>query len=280
MTDTLRAHAEALGVQVTYHDVAGNLHHADETTLEHVVAVLDADLAAAATPTRVTPPLHISATDPVVVSARVNAASLNIAGHPHDLTVRHASAVDDGDSIDLPVDLPYGCHHLQFDSASGPGETIVVVAPPEMPRAERFAGHGSLFAPAYALWERSDPLPSYAHLHELARAAKTHGIDVVSTLPLYATYLDDPVDPSPYSPISRLHWNEVYLDDAGLPPAPVPTMGDVIDWQMLAATSTFPAGRDGQRPRHRGTARHHRIRRRPSRRRRLCPLPGYPRRRW
>ena len=103
-----------------------------------------------------------------------------------------------------------------------------------MPRAERFAGQGSLFAPAYSLWERSDPLPSYTHLHELARAAKANGIEVVSTLPLYATYLDDPFDPSPYSPVSRLHWNEVYLDDAGLPPEPVPPIGDIIDWRALA----------------------------------------------
>lgn len=231
MTDALRARAEELGVQVDYHDVAGVLHRADDTTLAHVVAVLEADLGSVSTQVRVTPPLHISSTEPVVVRSRVREAGLLVAGHPHTLTVRHR---DEYDEIELPADLPLGCHHLQFDSAAGPGETIVVVAPTSMPRAERFAGQGSLFAPIYALWERDDPLPSFRHLHELARAAKANHVAVVSTLPLYATYLDDPFDPSPYSPVSRLHWNEIYLDDTELPAAPVPPIGDLVDWKSLA----------------------------------------------
>jgi 4-alpha-glucanotransferase len=103
-----------------------------------------------------------------------------------------------------------------------------------MERDERFERTGGLFAPTYALWEHHRPLPSFAHLHDFARAAKAHGLDVVSTLPLYAAYLDDPFDPSPYSPVSRLHWNEVYLDDTGLPLAPTPPVGDFVDWRALA----------------------------------------------
>ena len=38
MTDALRARAEQLGIQTSYHDVDGALHHADDTTLAHVVA--------------------------------------------------------------------------------------------------------------------------------------------------------------------------------------------------------------------------------------------------
>ena len=41
----------------------------------------------------------------------------------------------------------------------------------------------------------------------------------MSTLPVYAAFLDEPFDPSPYAPASRLHWNEVYLDDASVPAA-------------------------------------------------------------
>jgi 4-alpha-glucanotransferase len=231
VTDALRARAEELGVQVTYHDVAGTLHHAETATLERVVAVLEADRAAVAATTRVAPSLHVATAGAVPVRSRVGEASLMVSGHPRDLSVRHG---DEHDWIDVPTDLPLGCHHLEFTSEAGPGETIVLVAPDTMPRAERFAGSGSLFAPTYALWERDRPLPSFAHLHDLARLAHRHGVAVVSTLPLYATYLDDPFDPSPYSPISRLHWNELYIDDTSLPPAPVPPIGDLIDWRALA----------------------------------------------
>jgi len=37
------------------------------------------------------------------------------------------------------------------------------------------------------------------------------GGTVVATLPLLAAYLDRPFEPSPYRPVSRLFWNELYL---------------------------------------------------------------------
>jgi len=227
MRDALRARAEEFGVQTSYHDVAGTLHHADEITLERVIAVLEADRTSTHALNGVARPLHLANDGPLVVRSHVTEANLTVDGHPVDLTARHA---EDHDAIELPAELPLGCHHLQFNSDAGLGETIVVVAPTTMPRAERFAGTSSLFAPTYALWERDRPLPSFAHLHDLARASKANGIDVVSTLPLYAAYLDDP---SPYSPVSRLHWNEVYLDDRDLPSAPVPSIGSIIDWRAL-----------------------------------------------
>ena len=230
MTDALRARAEELGIETSYHDTAGTLHHADDATLEHVVAVLEGDRASANSVARRAPPLHLASSGPVTVHGHVAEASLVVEGHAIDLCARHGADVD---TIDLPMGLPFGCHLLSFDSDRGPGETTVVVAPPTMPRSERFDGAGGLFAPTYALWEDDRPLPSFAHLHELARTAKAEGLEVISTLPLYATYLDDPYDPSPYSPISRLHWNEVYLDDSGLPAAPVPMIGSIIDWRLL-----------------------------------------------
>ena len=37
--------------------------------------------------------------------------------------------------IVLPDSLPHDCHVLEYDTDRGPGETVVVVAPPTMPRA-------------------------------------------------------------------------------------------------------------------------------------------------
>src|SRR5262249_47720405 len=45
------------------------------------------------------------------------------------------------------------------------------------------------------------------------------GGHVAATLPLLAAFLDEPFEPSPYAPASRLFWNEFYVDlgEAGRP---------------------------------------------------------------
>ncbi len=52
-------------------------------------------------------------------------------------------------------------------------------------------------------------LTSFEHLGEWAAA---QGATVLATLPLLATFLDRPFEPSPYRPVSRRFWNELYLD--------------------------------------------------------------------
>ena len=191
--------------------------------------MLEADREAVAAVPRIGPPLHLDG--PLVIDAEVTSATIGLAGTPHAVDVRR----DHGRSeFVLPHDLPHGCHVLEYDTDRGPGETVVVVAPPTMPRSERFVGRGGLFVPTYALWEDDRPLPSFRHLHGLARTLAQRDVAVVSTLPLYATFLDQPFDPSPYSPVSRLHWNEIYLDDDDLPAVPVPAQGSTVDWRALA----------------------------------------------
>jgi 4-alpha-glucanotransferase len=223
----LRVRARELGVQTSWFDVHDDVHHADDVTLERIVDVLEADRAAVWSTPRLAPALQLDADRPITVPARVARAAIG----DRLLDVRHG----DGRSlIDLPADLPFGCHSVVIDTDRGEAETLVVVAPRAMPRSAEFAGSAGLFVPTYALWEADHPLPSFRHLHDLARAMKASGIDVVSTLPLYATFLDDPFDPSPYSPISRLHWNEVFLDDDGLPDSPRPMLAGQVDWRALA----------------------------------------------
>jgi 4-alpha-glucanotransferase len=43
---------------------------------------------------------------------------------------------------------------------------------------------------------------------------------VIATLPLLTAFLDEPFDPSPYAPASRLFWNEFYLDVTRAPELP------------------------------------------------------------
>ncbi|MGI9031182.1 MAG: 4-alpha-glucanotransferase [Ilumatobacteraceae bacterium] len=228
--DQLRQRATALGVETRYQDVEGRVHDTPEPTLRAVIEVLEADSCGDA-------PIH----EPVVVVGGPD-------GSWHDVDVGAARAAElvlvDGTTmalpvehrrVTLPVDVPFGCHLLHLGGPDGDAESTVVVAPPAMPRHAHLAGRAGLFVPAYALWDRPAPLPSFGHLAALAERLPALGLDVLFTLPLYAAFLlDVPFDPSPYAPMSRLHWNEVYLDEAGLPAAEVPAIGDAIDWRTLA----------------------------------------------
>ena len=117
----------------------------------------------------------------------------------------------------------------------------------------------------------TSPLPSFTHLAALGAALPAIGVNTLITLPLYAAFLDEPFDPSPYAPVSRLHWNEVYLDDAALPAAPVPHLGALIDWrtlgrrrrqQLLDAVAQLPGELAGRRAAlGRGQSRRRRLRR-------------------
>lgn len=228
---TLRIRARELGVQTSYFDVGDELHHADDIALERIVEVLEADGRAAWAGPRLLPPLHIDVGTPLIVPARVLQASIDVGGRAIDVEVRHGV---EHDLLAFPTDLAVGCHQLTVDTDRGAATTVVVVAPHTMPRSDAYERSAGLFVPTYALWEADLPLPSFRHLHDIARRMKSIGIDVVSTLPLYATFLDDPFDPSPYSPVSRMYWSEVYLDDEDLPAAPVPPLTDHVDWRALA----------------------------------------------
>jgi len=223
--DALRRRATGLGVETSYWDVEGMLHHASEATLRAVVDVLEADA-------------HDGAArrvQPVVVSRGGRVAIGD--GRGTHLVLADGATLDvpaGAGYVELPPDVPIGCHRLHVDVAGGDETVTVVVPPPNMPRAAALDGGCGLFVPAYALWESDRPQPSFGHLAELAARLHRAGVDVLSTLPLYAALLDEPFDPSPYAPASRLHWNELYLDDGGLPAGPPVPETTFIDWRSLA----------------------------------------------
>ena len=70
-----------------------------------------------------------------------------------------------------------------------------------------------VFLPMYAVRGANDAgIGTVSDLVALADWSASLGASVVSTLPLLAAYLEDPCEPSPYSPVSRRFWNEIYLD--------------------------------------------------------------------
>ena len=91
-------------------------------------------------------------------------------------------------------------------------QALVLSAPRKCPRPSgRWWG---VFAPLYALRAEDDwGVGSFADLGDLRRWVEGMGGSATATLPLFAQFLDEPMlEPSPYSPASRLFWNETYID--------------------------------------------------------------------
>jgi 4-alpha-glucanotransferase len=225
--DALRRRATELGVELSYWDVTGRLHHASDATLRAVVDVLEADISSG--PTRQLEPVVVvgDGPSPVAVGSLTELELVLADGTAIGVRADHGTAA-------LRTALPIGCHQLRASGAGAEETATVVVPPATMSRDPALARGVGLFVPTYALWEADAPLPSFAHLAALAGLAHRLDVGVVATLPLYAAFYDEPFDPSPYAPVSRLHWNEVYLDDRALPAAPVPVETGLVDWRALA----------------------------------------------
>jgi 4-alpha-glucanotransferase len=144
-------------------------------------------------------------------------------------------------AVAIPGPLPTGRHRLVLQWADERARADVLAAPRRLHRgplpAER-AGVG-LFFPLGTAW--SDRRPDGGDLRTLAEVGRwlgDHGGTSLATLPLLAAFLDEPCDPSPYAPVSRRYWNELYLATELLPeplraaagPAPpAPPPGELVD---------------------------------------------------
>ncbi|MCP4966600.1 MAG: hypothetical protein GY926_15400 [bacterium] len=127
----------------------------------------------------------------------------------------------------ITTTLPFGYHELHIEGVDQ--KTLIISAPSEAyPWGERRLG---VLAPVYSMRSSSfdTGIGNYGHLGQLADAALIAGVDVVGTLPLVATFPDQP---SPYSPASRRAWNELLIDITAAPgwSGDVPTSGDNPLW--------------------------------------------------
>lgn len=120
--------------------------------------------------------------------------------------------------------VPFGYHVIARDD-----EVIgtVISAPCFAPAPQH--GTWGVFLPLYSLrTEHTAGLASLTDLGRLFEWLHERRGQLVLTLPLLPLYLDDPADWSPYNPVTRRVWNDLYVDldalglpDAGPPPQPV-----------------------------------------------------------
>lgn len=122
-------------------------------------------------------------------------------------------------SVLLPETLPYGYHKFRLKIGKRQFESLIIAAPStayDWPEEE--GNLWGLFIPLYALHtERSWGAGDLSDLLSLTEWARRQGGSAVATLPLVPTFLNQPFDPSPYAPVSRLFWNEFYLDPSRAP---------------------------------------------------------------
>ncbi len=228
--------AELAGVQLTYEGADGRTHRAGDDVVLAVLRALGLEVERAADVVDVL--AHERArrarrvVEPVLVhrAGQESAVALNLPSavgsggwwvsvEMEDGTVHRTRLTDLPPAPVDPVALcggsvPPGYHRLV---AEGPGlrATALLVAAPRCPSPVR--GWGA-FLPLHAVRTEDDRgVGTFSDLAELGAWVASAGGSMVGTLPLLPLFLEPPIAPSPYLPVTRFGVNELYVDPTALP---------------------------------------------------------------
>jgi 4-alpha-glucanotransferase len=233
--DTLLHLLRARGVDIT------DIRQAHDI-FEHRVAALDCD--------RIEPVL-------VAWGNRLGSIPLRLTARTARKTVRYTIRMEDGSVRTAEVipeviarprsaagsptyrlrtrgSVPYGYHDVEIETATGT-LTSRLISAPRHAYVSHERNEWGVFMPLYALRGSPDAgIGSYSDLAALARWTAARGGSFVGTLPLLASYVDVLFEPSPYAPVSRLFWNELFIDVTRAP-GWRPEMGGVETQRVHAA---------------------------------------------
>jgi 4-alpha-glucanotransferase len=123
-------------------------------------------------------------------------------------------------ALPLPGPAPWGYHRLSIEVHGQRWGSTVIAAPTRAysPRGRGWDRSWGVFLPLYALQsEQSWGVGDFADLEKLLEWVRELGGGFVGALPLLAAFLDEPLEASPYSPVSRLFWNEFYINISRVP---------------------------------------------------------------
>ena len=249
----LEALAREAGVQRSYTDVRGIRRTASREALCAVLRVLGHDVdesgAGADGALRALRDGDRALVPPVAVAWDGRPAALDLDPAVRTRRVAWTARLEDGSEragasgpgerpagggrLVLPA-FPFGYHLVHAEVGGRTAATLVISAP-----RRTYAGPPrawGVFLPLYALPGRFGP-GDYTLLWRLVAWTAAHGGAVVGSTPLHAAFLDRPFDPSPYAPVSRRHWNELFVD-----PEAVPELDASADARR--ALAELPAGED------------------------------------
>lgn len=136
--------------------------------------------------------------------------------------VLRANSVEDERFVEMQLtlpSLPFGYHVLEIGQGATVQQSLIVSAPIQSYTEPDARANWGAFLPMYAAHsEASWGAGNFSDWERLSGWIGSKGGNVAATLPLLAAFLDYPVcEPSPYSPASRLFWNEFYLDITRIP---------------------------------------------------------------
>lgn len=269
MRPTLRRLARLHGIQASYTDGCGVRRHATPESVRTLLRALGAPLATAH-PRDVAEAWEVRQgaawarpVEPVLVAwrGRRNDFLLRAAETSRPLPVRCRLRLEDGRTrawtlrVDegpavaaaivggvryrarrsrLPARLPDGYHDLDVEIGDRTWRSLVLAAPVRAyDGGERAWG---AFLPLHALQSADSwGVGDFADLDALAAWLASHGARSVALLPALAAFLgEQPFEPSPYLPVSRLFWNELYVD-----PRRSPEFERCEEAQRLVASAAF-----------------------------------------
>ncbi|MBD3298473.1 MAG: 1,4-alpha-glucan branching protein GlgB, partial [candidate division Zixibacteria bacterium] len=250
LSDLARHH----GVALDYHDIFGNHVFAEPEALVKVLRALgspidspeDADIALRHDRLQrlrqVIPPVIVAwdgelPNIPFRVSATIEHLPIDLELLSDDNTVHRRRINPDAfvpiDSEEFEGEIYHtrvllwgervalGYHTLVTRVGGMTRRSLVIAAPARAYRGQNLQNGNrtwGVFAPVYALTsERNWGAGDYTDLGNLSEVVGDLGGGVVGTLPLLPTVIDDSNTPSPYAPISRLFWNEFFIDVDRLP---------------------------------------------------------------
>jgi 4-alpha-glucanotransferase len=259
--NALRALARSYGVLSSYVDVRDRIVQAEPQVLLAVLRALGSSLRTVdgaeaaleqrrrALRERLAPPVIVLWDDvPPFVLARVeDVSATRIEGRitledgrsiPMQAAIEQLARIGPRRRLPLP-DVPNGYHHLFLRAGGRSSESFVIASPRHAYRAPVTGKRSGLFAPLYALRSRDTAFAGdFTELGRLVALTAQHGGELVGTLPFLSTR---PGETSPYSPLSRLFWNELYVDPRRTPEwsslkMPWPSDSDerLIDYEALS----------------------------------------------
>jgi 4-alpha-glucanotransferase len=219
--------ARELGVQTAYRDVSGRRRDASREALEAVIAAL--------TGQDVTQPESMLARlraeraarllEPAYVAWLPGQPAIEL---PDAWRGKHLQAhleSEDGavrgwrvDASDSPLlrlpELKPGYYRLHISGGRRRASATIIASPRRAYRDPAAGRAWGGFLPLYALQSaRSWGAGDFTDMREFAAWLRSMGASAAGTLPFLACFLDGPLfEPSPYAPVSRLMWNEAFVD--------------------------------------------------------------------